>query len=53
VAEAGIRRFLDLGSGPPTRDNVHEVARELAPDTGVVYVDDDSMVLAHGEALLA
>jgi hypothetical protein len=53
VAEAGIRQFLDVGSGLPTAHNVHEVAQSIAPDTRVVYVDNDPMVLAHARALLA
>jgi hypothetical protein len=53
VAEVGIRQFLDLGTGIPTARNVHEVARELAPETRVVYVDNDPMVLAHAHTLLA
>ncbi|SEG64187.1 S-adenosyl methyltransferase [Nonomuraea solani] len=53
AAEAGIRQFLDLGSGLPTRGNVHEIAQAVAPDARVVYVDNDPVVLAHGRALLA
>ncbi|MER7674541.1 SAM-dependent methyltransferase [Kitasatospora sp. NPDC096128] len=53
MADAGIRRFIDLGSGLPTADNVHQVAQRHAPDAHVVYVDHDPMVLAHGRALLA
>ncbi|MFC3995704.1 SAM-dependent methyltransferase [Nocardiopsis sediminis] len=53
AAEAGIRQFIDLGTGLPTRDNVHEVALEAAPGSRVVYVDYDPVVVAHGEALLA
>lgn len=51
--EAGIRQFLDLGSGLPTQDNVHQVAQRVHPDARVVYVDVDPHVLTHGEALLA
>ncbi|WP_424529248.1 SAM-dependent methyltransferase [Sphaerisporangium viridialbum] len=51
--EAGIRQFLDIGSGLPTRQNVHEVAQQITADTRVVYVDNDSVVLAHARALLA
>ncbi len=51
--EAGIRQFLDLGSGLPTQGNVHEVAHETHPTAHVVYVDYDPMALAHGRALLA
>ncbi|MGW0808725.1 SAM-dependent methyltransferase [Nonomuraea sp. NPDC002799] len=49
----GIRQFLDLGAGLPTRENVHEVAQRAAPGTRVVYVDNDPIVLAHARALLA
>jgi SAM-dependent methyltransferase len=52
AAEAGIDQFIDLGSGLPTRDNVHEIARRHAPDARVVYVDNDPVVLAHGRAIL-
>jgi hypothetical protein len=48
-----IRQFLDLGSGLPTRSNVHEVAQQNAPDTRAVYVDYDPVVALHGKALLA
>ncbi len=53
AAEAGIRQFLDIGSGLPTQGNVHEVAQEVAPEARVVYVDNDPIVLVHGRALLA
>jgi hypothetical protein len=53
AAEAGIRQFLDIGSGLPTRQNVHEVAQTAAPDSRVVYVDHDPLAVAHGQALLA
>ncbi|GAA3816342.1 SAM-dependent methyltransferase [Sphaerisporangium flaviroseum] len=53
TAEAGIRQFLDLGSGLPTQGNVHEIAQEIDPATRVVYVDNDPMVLAHARELLA
>ncbi|GAB2909747.1 SAM-dependent methyltransferase [Streptomyces mayteni] len=53
VREAGIRQFLDLGSGLPTAENVHQVAQAVAPDARVVYVDNDPIVLVHGGALLA
>ncbi|KXK58267.1 methyltransferase [Micromonospora rosaria] len=52
VAEAGIRQFLDVGTGIPTRPNLHEVAQGLAPETRVVYVDNDPIVLAHARALM-
>src|SRR5919107_4148130 len=48
----GVRQFIDLGSGLPTADNVHQVAQRHDPDTRVVYVDTDPQVLAHGRALL-
>ena len=52
AAEAGVRQFLDIGTGIPTSPNVHEVAQEVAPGTRVVYVDNDPIVLAHARALL-
>ncbi len=52
VAEAGIRQFLDIGTGLPSANNVHEVAQEIAPECRVVYVDNDPLVLAHARALL-
>ncbi|MEW9530839.1 SAM-dependent methyltransferase [Microbispora sp. NPDC049125] len=52
-AEAGIRQFLDIGSGLPTQRNVHQVAQEIAPGSRVVYVDHDPVVLRYAEALLA
>ncbi|MGA4847405.1 SAM-dependent methyltransferase [Streptomyces sp. G5(2025)] len=52
VGEAGIRQFLDVGTGLPTVDNTHEVAQRLAPESRIVYVDHDPMVLAHARALL-
>ncbi|MFI5716292.1 SAM-dependent methyltransferase [Nocardia sp. NPDC051750] len=53
AAEAGIRQFLDLGSGIPNSPSVHEVARETEPSAAVVYVDYDPVVHAHCDALLA
>ena len=53
AAEAGIRQFLDIGSGLPTRQNVHEVAQNAAPDSRVMYVDYDPLAVVHGQALLA
>ncbi|GLW33783.1 SAM-dependent methyltransferase [Actinoplanes regularis] len=53
VEEAGIRQFIDLGSGLPTRENTHQVAQRSAPGARVVYVDNDPIVLAHGRAILA
>src|SRR6516165_2239527 len=52
VAEAGIRQFLDIGTGLPSANNVHEVAQNEAPSCRVVYVDNDPIVLAHARALL-
>jgi hypothetical protein len=51
--EAGVRQFIDLGSGLPTQGNVHEIAQAAAPEARVVYVDNDPMVVAHSRALLA
>jgi hypothetical protein len=51
--EAGIRQFIDLGSGLPTQGNVHEIAQAIAPEARVVYVDNDAMVVTHSRALLA
>lgn len=53
MAKSGVRQFLDMGSGLPTADNVHEVAQRVNPEARVVYVDNDPIVLAHGRALLA
>jgi O-methyltransferase involved in polyketide biosynthesis len=52
VAERGIRQILDIGTGLPTADNTHQVAQAVAPDTRVVYVDNDPLVLVHARALL-
>ena len=52
AAEAGIRQFLDIGTGIPTANNTHEVAQAVAADSRVVYVDNDPIVLAHARALL-
>ncbi|WP_433043134.1 SAM-dependent methyltransferase [Dactylosporangium sp. CS-033363] len=52
AGEAGIRQFLDIGTGLPTADNTHEVAQRIAPDSRVVYADNDPMVLVHARALL-
>jgi hypothetical protein len=52
AGEAGIRQFLDVGTGLPTADNTHEVAQRVAPDARIVYVDNDPLVLAHARALL-
>ena len=53
VGEAGIKQFIDLGSGLPSAGNVHEVAQAIDPTVRVVYVDNDPMVLVHARALLA
>jgi hypothetical protein len=50
--EARLRQFLDIGTGIPTANNTHEVAQRAAPDSRVVYVDNDPIVLAHARALL-
>jgi len=52
AGEAGLRQFLDIGTGLPTADNTHEVAQRVAPKSRVVYVDNDPVVLAHAQALL-
>ncbi|GGK87977.1 hypothetical protein Sme01_74320 [Sphaerisporangium melleum] len=52
VAAAGVRQFLDIGTGLPTADNTHEVAQSADPSCRVVYVDNDPIVLAHARALL-
>jgi S-adenosyl methyltransferase len=52
TGRAGIRQFLDIGTGIPAADNTHEVAQDLAPSSRVVYVDNDPIVLAHARALL-
>ncbi|HUN34257.1 MAG TPA: SAM-dependent methyltransferase [Trebonia sp.] len=52
AVEAGVRQFLDVGSGLPSAGNVHEVAQEVAPAARVVYVDNDPVVLTHARALL-
>ena len=52
AGDLGIRQFLDIGTGLPTADNTHEVAQSVAPDSRIVYVDNDPMVLVHARALL-
>jgi hypothetical protein len=52
LAEAGIGQFLDIGTGLPTAGNTHEVAQAIAPQSRIVYVDNDPMVMAHAQALL-
>ena len=53
LAAAGIRQFLDIGSGIPTQGNVHEVAQQAAPDARIVYADIDPVAIAHSRAILA
>ena len=53
VQDAGIRQFLDIGAGLPTRENVHQIAQRTDPSVRVVYVDNDPVVVAHAKALLA
>ena len=53
AGEAGIRQFLDIGTGIPTADHTHQVAQSVAPECRVVYVDNDPVVLLHARALLA
>ncbi|HLI40241.1 MAG TPA: SAM-dependent methyltransferase [Streptosporangiaceae bacterium] len=52
AAEAGIRQFLDIGTGLPTASNTHQVAQAVAPQARIVYVDNDPVVLVHAQALL-
>ncbi|ANH92779.1 hypothetical protein A8713_17790 [Streptomyces sp. SAT1] len=52
VRDEGVRQFLDVGTGLPTAENVHQIAQRLAPETRVVYVDNDPIVLTHARALL-
>ncbi|RRR85073.1 SAM-dependent methyltransferase [Streptomyces sp. RP5T] len=52
AAEAGIRQFLDIGTGIPTEPNLHQVAQGVAPEAKVVYADNDPIVLRHAQALL-
>jgi len=52
AGQAGIRQFLDIGTGLPTADNTHQVAQRVAPESRIVYVDNDPLVLAHARALL-
>ncbi|WP_254716655.1 SAM-dependent methyltransferase [Actinomadura sp. WMMB 499] len=52
AGETGIRQFLDIGTGLPTQDNTHEVAQRVAPESRIVYADNDPLVLAHARALL-
>jgi hypothetical protein len=52
AGEAGMRQFLDIGTGLPTAGNTHEIAQSIAPDSRIVYVDNDPLVLVHARALL-
>jgi hypothetical protein len=52
AGETGIRQFLDIGTGIPTSPNVHEIAQGVAPESRIVYVDNDPIVLVHARALL-
>jgi hypothetical protein len=52
ATDAGIRQFLDVGTGLPSADNTHQVAQRIAPESRIVYVDNDPLVLVHAEALL-
>jgi hypothetical protein len=52
TGEAGVRQFLDIGTGIPAADNTHQVAQREAPDSRIVYVDNDPIVLLHAQALL-
>jgi len=52
AGEAGLRQFLDIGTGLPTANNTHEVAQRIAPESRIVYVDNDPLVLVHARALL-
>ncbi|MFJ5532706.1 SAM-dependent methyltransferase [Streptomyces sp. NPDC093261] len=52
LAQAGVRQFLDIGTGIPTEPNLHRIAQDVAPEARVVYADNDPIVLRHAEALL-
>ena len=52
VEKEGVRQFLDIGAGLPTQNNVHQIAQAIAPESRVVYVDNDPIVLTHARALL-
>jgi hypothetical protein len=52
AADAGIRQFLDIGTGLPTADNTHQIAQQVAPESRIVYIDNDPLVLVHARALL-
>jgi len=51
VTEAGIRQFLDIGTGLPASNNTHEVAQQTAPESRIVYVDNDPIVMRHAREL--
>ena len=53
VTEAGVRQFLDIATGLPTADNTHEVAQAVAPESRIVYAENDPIVLTHARALLS
>ena len=53
AGEAGIRQLLDIGTGLPTNENTHQIAQEITPESRIVYVDNDPIVLAHARALLS
>jgi hypothetical protein len=52
AAEAGMRQFLDIGTGLPSMGSVHEIAQGIAPESRIVYVDNDPIVIAHGREML-
>ncbi|MFH8989334.1 SAM-dependent methyltransferase [Streptomyces sp. NPDC017940] len=52
TADRGVRQFLDIGTGLPTLDNTHEIAQQVAPESRIVYVDNDPIVLVHARSLL-
>ncbi|MFD7709653.1 SAM-dependent methyltransferase [Streptomyces sp. NPDC059786] len=52
AGERGVRQFLDIGTGLPTLDNTHEIAQRIAPESRIVYVDNDPIVLVHARTLL-
>ncbi len=52
AGQAGIRQFLDIGTGLPANENTHQIAQDIAPESRIVYVDSDPVVLAHARALL-
>ncbi|MCP9956511.1 SAM-dependent methyltransferase [Streptomyces sudanensis] len=52
LGKAGVRQYLDIGTGIPTEPNLHQIAQQVAPESRIVYCDNDPIVLAHAEALL-